>query len=217
MVLNSDYTVSLKAGKTYQLIGSGGYCSGVVMDVCFKDVTKNVEISPYEGYNISQGATISAHYTPSSDCKVALFVKYVNPTGTIGLVQSSPARMLNAWFTITQVGSTATTSVPMSLISEIQDKASSGYFDIGTTRIQWGKNLGSGVEIYTATFPVPFASSSYAITTSMANGGDWVYCVGAYGKTTTGFTARKRLINNAGTLGIATAETFDYIAIGLKP
>lgn len=127
MILNADHTVSLRAGKTYLLVGSGGFANPAIADVCFKNITTNTDIQGYQGYNTAQGVTISVHYTPTSDCKVGLFAKYVYPTGNFGLSQpaSNPPRQLTAWFTITQIGSTGVTNVPNTLIQPFTGATSS--------------------------------------------------------------------------------------------
>lgn len=91
----------------------------------------------------------------------------------------------------------------------VNDQASSGYIDIGNTRIQWGKDsqLGQGRVV---TFPVPFASAPVVTLTADQNS------VGIAnldsGPSTTSFSFTIRNISSA-----AINSTTHWQAIGVKP
>jgi hypothetical protein len=289
MTLNADHTVTLKAGKTYQIIGGSGFSNGVLGDICFKNITTNTEIQGYQGYATNQGSTIGVQYTPSSDCKIALVARIITQAGNLGLVQTGATpRQLTAWFTITQIGASAITNVPDNMLTAnvvlkdgsqvltnkalvdlttkfidnldntkavqfecggittgttrtltipdkngtialtsdttpTNDKASSGYFDIGTMRMQWGKvPTGTAGGNITVTLPAPFANANYVVT---ATGNDATTTAGTIidirtsgtVRTTTTFMAYKSYVNTGGAFGYNGSEGFDWIAIGLKP
>ncbi len=97
----------------------------------------------------------------------------------------------------------------------VNDQVSSGYFDIGTMRIQWGSQA---ITLDTATavvFPASFANATYSIALSWDNtwtsGGavEGPMSVEAGSKTISQFQVN-RDDDITGTINI------DYIAIGLK-
>ena len=93
----------------------------------------------------------------------------------------------------------------------VGDAGSSGYFDIGTIRIQWGTG-GSGTWTPTISFPKPFKDKNYALTVTICGGTGNTYYVQPVTKDLTNFSIAKRFQG-----GNATGENVDWIAIGLKP
>ena len=93
----------------------------------------------------------------------------------------------------------------------VDDQAASGYMDIGNMRMQWGSGVGNGTTAVTATFPAPFADTSYRVTASTIGGGNG-QTISIQSKTTTGFTSTQVDVG-----GTQRSNPFDYIAIGLKP
>jgi hypothetical protein len=96
------------------------------------------------------------------------------------------------------------------------DHTSSGYFDIGNMRIQWG-SVGNGVDgIQTVTLPVPFANTSYVVTGNVTDATtEWYFTLTTKPVTTTTFQATKMygkvdISNKAG-------QGFSWMAIGMKP
>jgi hypothetical protein len=197
----------------------------------------------------------------------------------LGLVQTGATpRQLTAWFTITQIGTSAITNVPDNMLTAnvvlkdgsqvltnkalvdlttkfidnldntkavqfecggittgttrtltipdkngtialtsdttpTNDKASSGYFDIGTMRMQWGNVSGGVTGSQTITLPQPFANTSYVVTPSITNPANpnVSFSITVTSKTTSTFTVMK--LYSGGSAG----EAFNWIAIGLKP
>ncbi len=100
----------------------------------------------------------------------------------------------------------------------INDQASSGYFDIGTMRIQWGSITYDSDTPVAMALPAPFANTDYSVLLSLHM---WNYDAGkgpinvsngisVVGKTTTVF-----MVNRDDDLAFDTV--FDWLAIGLKP
>lgn len=108
----------------------------------------------------------------------------------------------------------------MALLSDIlpiNDKATSGYLDIASLRVQWGKVVGAGNGNLTVTLPAPFANNTYTVTAN-CNDNSTTAVIGitirSSSRTTTSFTVY-RAYANPGAVGSA-GEGFDWVAIGLK-
>ena len=95
------------------------------------------------------------------------------------------------------------------------DHASSGYFDIGNMRMQWGI-VGSGAGAKTVTLPALFANTLYAVTANILdNSTSWIFSCVISNQTTSSFTGTV-MYGNYNTTDIAS-QGFSWIAIGLKP
>jgi hypothetical protein len=96
-------------------------------------------------------------------------------------------------------------------IEELNNTASSGYFDVGDMRIQWGSSTSN-----TITFPQYFRNTSYRFVATINNSGWDTYSVTMRNKQTNRVDVRKMYITPT-----ATGEVADYwvewVAIGLKP
>ncbi len=101
---------------------------------------------------------------------------------------------------------------------DINDQASSGYFDIGTMRIQWGRITYTQDDPTAMTLPAPFANTPYSVMLSLH---EWEYndgkgpanvsnAISVVAKSTTTFTVNR---DN----DLANDTVFDWVAIGLKP
>ena len=94
------------------------------------------------------------------------------------------------------------------VIAPVPQTATSNYQDIGNTRIQWGVEAADGV----VTLPVPFADTSYVVTTANTfPSGQRSSQVIENTKTTTQFEIRA-FASNA-----ASATGSNWMAIGIKP
>jgi microcystin-dependent protein len=114
LTLNSNNTVTLTAGKTYKLDGGVGY-GGSAFDIAFYNVTTSTYLSSNSSYvQSTTSGSYSVHYTPTANCQVALAVRSVSSAGSEGYINGS--RILGAWMTITQVGSSACTNVPWNVL-----------------------------------------------------------------------------------------------------
>ena len=101
-------------------------------------------------------------------------------------------------------------------ISTSGDHASSGYFDFGSMRMQWGIAVSGVVGAQTVTLPVPFADTSYVVTANITDTSTtWLYSIAISGKTTTSFVGNK-VFGNYNETGVAS-QGFNWFAIGLKP
>jgi hypothetical protein len=107
MTLNSDYTVTLKSGRTYLLEGGLGYSDTSAIDIYFYNITTSKKIQE-NGVTMgtAQNASTSVHFTPSIDTKVGLMCKCY-ASGSLAYA----TRILGGWMTITQVGSTGVSSI----------------------------------------------------------------------------------------------------------
>lgn len=114
-------------------------------------------------------------------------------------------------------------SIALTKIASVSDNSSSGYFDLGTMRIQWGTSSGFTVNsgsdnATTITLPVAFSSTTYTVTVTISGGtavpsnGSQVNAIND-SKTTTNFVARAH--NFAG--GATGTIYYDWIAFGRKP
>jgi hypothetical protein len=123
-----------------------------------------------------------------------------NDGGTISIVNVSTS--------IEQLP-THTVATPDTL--SVSDQSTSGYMDIGDMRMQWGSGSGSGVTEVTSNFPAPFADTSYRVTASTIGGGNG-QTISIQSKTTTSFNSTQVDVT-----GTPRSNSFDWIAIGLKP
>ena len=104
----------------------------------------------------------------------------------------------------------ATKSVINSDDVAVNDQATSGYIDIGNTRIQWGLDNQTGAG-RTVTFPQPFANTSYSFVGTADQGGIGIVNIDAAGSTTSiDITVRDGV-------GSTLNSSFHWQAIGEKP
>jgi hypothetical protein len=109
-------------------------------------------------------------------------------------------------------------NLPISAITTpINDQSASGYTDIGTLRIQWGKASQAGSALVPVNLPAPFLNTTYVVnlsplgTSSSMEGGQVQinsvsqFSFNGYYVLTTGVTA----YNNG--------RQYGWFAIGLKP
>lgn len=101
-------------------------------------------------------------------------------------------------------------------IPVVSDHASSGYMDIGTMRIQWGQGSGGATDYTTVYLPNAFAYTNYIVTGTIIGNGDATFSITVVNQATTWFQVRKRFANN-GVWGGATTESFNWMAIGVRP
>lgn len=94
-------------------------------------------------------------------------------------------------------------------LSSLNDQTSSGYFDIGRMRIQWGRISSTTDSDQTVTFPVAFGAAP-VVASSMERNADAGYCA-VDNVTTTNFVC-----NRLDTIDNADNPYIHYIAIGLK-
>ena len=104
-----------------------------------------------------------------------------------------------------------TTDVP------VVDNSTSGYYDIGPVRFQWGSyfdGTNNNSADFAVTLPAPFADASYKVTTTLAQAlpANVAVTSSVSSKTATGFTADTRRSDGAN-----YSAAFDFIAIGPKP
>jgi microcystin-dependent protein len=94
------------------LTGGLGFSNSSDVDVFFFNVTAN-EVVQNNATHLctSQNGTISVHFTPTTDTKVALAYS-VNSGSLIGY-----SRNINGWFTINQIGLSAVTNIPDSMLT----------------------------------------------------------------------------------------------------
>lgn len=149
----------------------------------------------------------------------ALSATSLTATGltSAGIVTNTSAGVMGTTATvpIANGGTNATTAASALTNLGLIDNSSSGYFDIGTMRIQWGTiSTASGVSV---TLPAAFANNTYSLTATANTGStSGSGTVQISSKTTTTFTPIKIYVASGGGVS-AMGEPFCYIAIGLKP
>ena len=99
---------------------------------------------------------------------------------------------------------------PFEALPTINDQASSGYVDIGNTRMQWGRAVTDGTGQVFVNFPVSFSSVNFSFTANAGNGApvSMMY----FGEATNGLQVIARN-DNGGTV----MTSFSWQAIGIKP
>jgi hypothetical protein len=98
------------------------------------------------------------------------------------------------------------------------DQASSGFFDMASMRIAWGRVLSTGDNDQTVTFSASFLSVP-AVTYSLEvqNGGNFTTGLGAGATEIKTVTTTNFVVNRDDTVGAVDSPIINYIAIGLKP
>lgn len=179
--------------------------------------TVEVQLTPKNaGTNIRLSSTIeTADWADSTSTFL-----YHNGSSSLSLSQmdiaGSTANVAfsgtNAWngSTVSVYGIKPQQSVINVTDAVVDDKTASGYFDIGTMRIQWGTTTATGGSV---TYPVAFASVP-VITPSMPDAPTGDRIANLSSLTTTGFTLNSW---NTGANGVSNVgETVTWIAIGTK-
>lgn len=206
----------LTAGKSYELMAAGRNWGNNTNDAVYLrwwDVTNAgwlgtgtltaaFSSSSDDGSQPVALATI----TPSTDIEVELRVSGIG--GTVpGILADS------CWGMIKQISKQVFTGSLTGDIA-INDQAASGYFDIGTMRMQWGRVASTSDDDQLVTFPVPFSaipmvSAQTEITTGTAAG---------WGAATNDVTTTNFKFNRDDTITNATHNPYiAWVAIGLKP
>lgn len=207
--------LTLAAGKTYLIqAGMRQTASGMASDYKVCDTSNNPINANAIGAanaNTSQGDNIiSFYHNPPLNTQIKL--RNTAGSGTLGSGQQ--------WMTVTQVGSSAVSNVPLSMVSGITDNSSSGYFDIGNMRFQWGSSPSGTAGLVTINFPAPFGNTNYSysstgIIVSGSTNVNTVLSTSISERQTTYMKVYKPYAN-AGVNGQA-GEGFTWIAIGIKP
>jgi hypothetical protein len=160
----------------------------IFADYINMEVGTNTFSFEYAGLNLSAGDVVTLAWSPNS-------------IDTISILEGTT-------FTMEQLPSS--TVIPSTALV-VNDQATSGYFDMGTTRMQWGIDTSAVAGNRTVTLPVAFANATYTVTTSVARiAGTGMATVGTF--TTTSFDTLAR----TGT-GTNVTENVHWTAIGLKP
>jgi hypothetical protein len=132
----------------------------------------------------------------------------VNDVITLRYNNHSSAYLLKDWsIGVTQLP--ASSIIPVGATT-INDQAASGYYDIGTMRVQWGKSA-SYTNGQTITLPVPFANTNYSLTATAVNGGI-LFNAGAISASQFSLGI---VVSNTGSG--TSGQGGSWMAIGLKP
>jgi hypothetical protein len=111
------------------------------------------------------------------------------------------------------------TEIPTSIYPVVGtvDQAATGYFDIGTMRLQWG-TFTQGSLAQTVTLPAAFANTNYVVTANSQStlSSTTVRGTSFTSKTTVDFITLTNS-TDAATVNAAAGNTIGYIAIGVKP
>ena len=99
---------------------------------------------------------------------------------------------------------------PFEALPTINDQASSGYVDIGNTRMQWGREVTDGTGQVFVNFPVSFSGVNFSFTANAGNGAS--VSMMYFSETTNGLQVIARN-DNGGTV----MTNFSWQAIGIKP
>jgi len=130
----------------------------------------------------------------------------------LGSVNSSDSTLRNATAIIRELPSSTVTAItPGDTL--VDDQSSSGYIDIGNTRMQWAGNVATSTTSGTAiTFPMPFADTAYSIVTQRTiNQNDRDIRITS--KSTTGCV----IVTSNDSGSSLAASVVDWQAIGVKP
>lgn len=216
ILFNGAGVFTLKAGVTYKLEANvaftnfsdatNGYMAFAWADATTGTLLTGVSRGVANPVNRNAGETsqtfAGGFYTPSTNQSIKLRTDTASGTASFRVSLSSAS--------IIQIAPSAI--VPSSVT--VNDQTTSGFFDIGTMRIQTGRDPNGNIGLRTITLPAAFANADFKVTASpayspIADTTTRSVTVGA--KTTTTFQAQVTG-NNAGS-GVA----FDWIAIGTKP
>lgn len=103
--------------------------------------------------------------------------------------------------------------------TQINDQSSVGYYDIGNLRHQWGQGNTNGT-IFNNILPAPFLNNTYSVIATINGtfGNSNALVMAIASKTTTAFGSQcQQFNNNSSSIIAASGQTFNWIAIGLKP
>ena len=181
--------------------GSAGTNSIYLYEPDSSTIQTRISSSGAHTYFNAQGGNVGiGTATPDAKLEVNGQIKITGGSPGLGKILTSDADGKATWDTA------------------INDQASSGYFDVGTMRMQWGIVTYSNDNPTAMTLPASFANSTYSVILSVHaweyNSGkgpaDVSNPVSVTAKSTTTFTANR---DN----DLAYDTTFDWFAIGLKP
>lgn len=204
---------TLTAGKTYELEASV-YSNAIVnsasayFTISFTDsanatlpntgAASATNLGQTATYNETGGTLLKVIYTPTVNQQVKLRLVAANTP-----VTPYPN---GSYVKITQLGSSAAF-----ITTAVKDQTTSGYFDVGTMRMQWGLFTTTASSFAILTFPAPFANNTYSFMGSGNNNAARILSVNT--KATT--TVNVSLQDNP--TGAAFAGQLNWFAIGLKP
>jgi hypothetical protein len=95
--------------------------------------------------------------------------------------------------------------------------ATSGYFDVGTVRIQWGKVVSSTDDDQVITFPVAFASAPIVTSSiEISNGANFSSTTGTNQTAIKSVTTTTFIANRDNTIDAGDSPIINYFAIGQK-
>jgi hypothetical protein len=197
--LNADGTVTLAAGGRYK-INAYSYTS-TQSNPSIYDFTNDVELSPWvQGAEAAdQVGSLVTIVSPSTDINVGLGFR------TTEVAQGDSGFTGRCSMLVESIG-TNTVTTPGTVV--VDDQAASGYFDIGTMRMQWGTiaaTAGATSVVYPAAFSaVPTVTSN---STSVAT----MIVITSISATSVGLTSTFR-DGGAGTIG----DDIHWQAFGLK-
>lgn len=219
-----ENTWKLKAGVTYELIGSFQLDGSATLSslVTFRfETTTGIIVSSsgltssanHNTGKLSRTPVVNAIYTPSSDVEV----------GLVCLIESGSTATDTGYGFVTIKAISNQIPVNTDSINSFNDvdttTSSSGYVDIGEVRMQWGtipSNGSGGSSTGTYTFPAEFSDASYTITATPTSGNLTTSInLHVHNHTTSSFDYVKRFVNET-TSGLST-EQFRWMAIGTKP
>lgn len=200
---------TLSAGKTYKLEGNIAIVeSASIVTTKWYNVTNSSNISPgaYNGAGNYAGVVGSNQSTAIFTPTVTTEVELRNISGTTKTIGGTSVATNDgsSSATIVQIGSTNNIGGSTS----VNDQSSSGYFDVGNMRLQWGTHADGNLDISTVTLPAAFANTTYVVTCTNAQ--EAAFSLGIGTRTTTTFN-----IDRSSTA--TTAQTWGWFAIGQKP
>lgn len=200
---------TLSANKTYRLSSQVSIVdNGNTILFNWFNVTSGAAISPTGGQNASNSAGVTGDaqseviFTPT----VSTVVQLRNVTGASRTINGAAigTNTGTSHAIIQQIGYSNTLGGD----TNVNDQSSTGYFDIGNMRQQWGLHNDGNVDTTTVSLPAAFANTNYVVTCTSNNGIAGSTSIEA--KTTVSFD-----IDRASTT--TTANDWGWIAIGQKP
>jgi hypothetical protein len=197
---------TLQANKTYSLQGGVGLLTtGTEIIYQWKDITNNTLIGAAGNAHITaagRNVIATANITTTDTTTVRLEI-----TGLNGVTDIGTGLSRQSFATITQIGSTSNTVGTLPAL----DQSSTGYFDIGNMRMQWGTGTTNGIS--NVTLPAAFANTNYRVTSSYLGSGS-IAANPTGTKTTATFQVNSFFAPDGGPSG---SVSFDWFAVGQKP
>jgi tetrahydromethanopterin S-methyltransferase subunit B len=208
-VYSSGMTFSGTNGITPSV--AGRYRAAYYLNAGSDETANNATIVVVQG-GVSLGSIyVNQHNSAGSVNQTAGFIDVEVTAGTPVFLHYQPditeavAFDKGIYFQMTQLPTASSTVVDGTVA--VNDQAASGYFDVGTMRMQWGTHNDGNVDTTTVTLPVAFANTAYSVVaTSNTSAGS----LSTESKTTTTFD-----IDRASTT--TGAQNYSWFAVGLKP